>query len=219
MTIISTICFLARQGLPLRGSYVSSDGCETNGNFLQLLHLRKEDIPVLDTWLQRSQDRFTSPSIQNELLEIMANMILRKITRSVSGKLFTIMVNRTSDISNTEQLVFCLRDVDEDLTTHEEFIGVYDMDSTTAENITRVIQDILLRLSLQMSSCRGQCYDGAGCMAGCRTGVATTIQQQEPRALYTHCYRHTLNLAVQDCKKQCYSSRCFGYCGRNDKVN
>ena len=168
LTIISTIRFLARQGLPLRGSYVSSDGCETNSNFLQLLHLRKEDIPVLNTWLQRSQDRFTSPS---------------------------------SDISNTEQLVFCVRYVDEDLTTHEEFIGLYDMDSTTAESITHVIQDILLRLALQMSNCRGQCYDGAGSMAGCRTGVATTIQQQEPRALYTHCYGHALNLAVQDSVK------------------
>ena len=198
LTIISTIRFLAHQGLPLRGSYVSSDGCETNSNFLQLLHLRKEDIPTLNTWLQRSHDRYTSPSIQNELLEIMATMILRKITRSLSGKLFSIMVDETSDISNTEQLVFCLRYVDEDLTTHEEFIGLYDMDCTTAENITRVIQDVPLRLSLQMSNCRGQCYDGAGSMAGCRTGVATTIQQQEPRALYTHCYGHALNLAVQD---------------------
>lgn len=179
LTIISAIRFLARQGLPLRGSYVSSDGCETNSNFLQLLHLCKEDIPVLYTWLQRSQDRYTSPSIQNELLEIMANMILRKIKISLSGKQFSIMVDETSNISNTEQLVFCLRYVDEDLTKHEEFIGLYDMDSTTAEN---VIQDILLRLSLQMSSCRGQCYDCAGSMAGCRTGVATTIEQQEPGA-------------------------------------
>lgn len=121
---------------------------------------------------------------------------------------------------NTEQRVFCLRYVDEDLTTHEEFIGIYYMDSTTAENITRVIRDILLRLLLQISNCRGQCYDGAGSMhmAGCRTGVATTIQQQEPRALYMHCYGHALNLAVQDFeKKQCYSSRCFGYCGGNLK--
>ena len=76
LTTISTICFLACQGLPLHGSHVSSGGCEMNSNFLQFLHLRKEDIPVLNTWLQRSQDRFTSPSIQNELLEIMANMIL-----------------------------------------------------------------------------------------------------------------------------------------------
>ena len=216
LTIISTIHFLA----PLRGSYVSSDGCEMNSNFLQLLHLLKEDVPVLNTWLQKLQDRFTSPSIQNELLEIMANMILRKVTRSLSGNLFSIMVDETSDISNTEQLVFCLRYVDEDLTTHEEFIGLHSMDSTTAESITRVIQDILLRLLLQMSSCRGQCYDGASSMAVCRSGVATTLQQQEPRALYTHCYGHTLNLAVQDSvKKQCYSSRCFGHCGGNDKVN
>lgn len=49
LTIISTIHFLARQGLPLHGSYVSSDGCETNSNFLQLLYLRKEEIPMLNT--------------------------------------------------------------------------------------------------------------------------------------------------------------------------
>lgn len=108
LTIISTLRLIAGQGLPLRGSYVSSDGCETNSNFLQLLHLRKEDIPTLNTWLQRCQDRYTSPSIQNELLEIMATMIVRKITRSLSGKLFSTMVDETSDISNTEQLVFCL---------------------------------------------------------------------------------------------------------------
>ena len=70
--------------------------------------------------------------------------------------------------------------MDKNLIAHEEFIGLNDMDNTTAESITQVIQDILLRLSLQMSSCRGQCYDGAASMAGCRTGVATTIQQQEP---------------------------------------
>ena len=49
LTIISTIHFLAQQGLPLRGSYVSSDGCETNSYFLQLLDLCKEDVPVLNT--------------------------------------------------------------------------------------------------------------------------------------------------------------------------
>ena len=75
LTVISTIRFLARQGLPLCGSYVSSDGSETNSNFLQLIHLCKYDVPVLNTWLQRSQDHFTSPSIQNELLEIMANYV------------------------------------------------------------------------------------------------------------------------------------------------
>ena len=35
-------------------------------------------------------------------------------------------------------------------------------------------------------------------MSGIRSGVATKISLLEPRALYTHCYGHVLNLAVQD---------------------
>ena len=35
-------------------------------------------------------------------------------------------------------------------------------------------------------------------MQGCRKGVAVQILQEEPRALYTHCYGHSLNLACQD---------------------
>ena len=34
-------------------------------------------------------------------------------------------------------------------------------------------------------------------MAGCKTGVAKTLLQMEPHTLYTHCYGHALNLAVQ----------------------
>ena len=105
-TILTTIRFLARQGLPLRGSFAGSGLGEPNSNLIQLLHLRKHDIPALGPWLEKAQDRFTSPSIQNELLEIMANTVLRKISSNISGKMFSIMVDETTDISNTEQLVF-----------------------------------------------------------------------------------------------------------------
>ena len=39
-------------------------------------------------------------------------------------------------------------------------------------------------------------------MAGCRTGVATTLREREQWALYTHCYGHALNLAVQEVVKK-----------------
>ncbi len=35
-------------------------------------------------------------------------------------------------------------------------------------------------------------------MTGIRNGVATKILQLESRALFTHCYGHSLNLAVRD---------------------
>ena len=84
------------------------------------------------------------------------------------------------------------------LNVHEELIGLYSLESTSADNIMLAIQDILLRLNLSINNCRGQCYDGAGNMSGIRSGIATKVSSLEPRVLYTHCYGHALNLSVQD---------------------
>ena len=66
-----------------------------------------------------------------------------------------------------------------------------------------VIHDVLIRLNISISKIRGQCYDGAAAMCGSQKGVATLIQQEEPRAIYIHCYGHALNLACGDAVKKC----------------
>ena len=200
--ILSSIRFLGRQGLALRGHYKSADGSNTgseeDSNFLQLLKTRAEDHPQLLKWMERSQDKFLSPDIQNEILSIMAQFIQREIARDVSGKWFTIMVDETTDQSNTEQMVFCLRHVDDNLAVHEEFIGLYSLELTSAESLIFTIKDVLLRMNLKIENCRGQCYDGASSMSGHVSGVAKRVMDLEHRALYTHCYGHALNLAAQD---------------------
>ena len=39
-------------------------------------------------------------------------------------------------------------------------------------------------------------------MAGSRSGASTQLSSEEPRAVYTHCYRHALNIAVRDVMKK-----------------
>ena len=209
--ILSSIRYLARQGLALRGRYkTASENADKRGeldsNLLQLLKTRSEDNPELKTWLQKSQDKFTSPDIQNEILSLMALRIVRDIASELSGRWFTVMVDETTDLSNTEQLVFCIRYVDDCLNVHEEPVGFYCLESTSADSIMTTIQDILLRMNLNIHNCRGQCYDGASNMAGAKSGVSTKIRQLESRALYTHCYGHALNLATQDALK---GSKCM----------
>ena len=80
-------------------------------------------------------------------------------------------------------------------------IGLHNLEFTSANTIFSTIQDILLRLNLTIHNCRGQCYDGASSMSGSESGVATKMKDLEPRALYTHCYEHALNLATQDALK------------------
>ena len=100
-------------------------------------------------------------------------------------------------------MVVTLRWVNDELDAHEEFIGLHSLPSTEARTIVSVIQDVLLCLNLSMSKVRGQCCDGASSMSGIRTGVAKQILDVEPRALYTHCYGHSLNLAASDTLQKC----------------
>ena len=82
------------------------------------------------------------------------------------------------------------------------FIGLYSVDNISSNTLHLTIKDVLLRLNLNVTNCRGQCYDGASNMVGIRSGVATMILKEEPRAILTHCYGHSLQLAVCDTVKQ-----------------
>lgn len=101
------------------------------------------------------------------------------------------------------QVVLILRWVDDDLCAHEEFIGLYEVPTIEASSLVFVIKDTLLRMNLALAKARGQCYDGASNMAGIRNGVATQIQKEESRAIFTHCYGHSLNLAASDTVRRC----------------
>ena len=123
--ILSSLRFLGRQALPIRG-----DGDETDGNYIQLLTLRGEDDSRMIDWLKRKNEKYTSAEVQNEMLQIMALSILRDISQNIRNSVFySIMADETTDASNREQCVLVLRHVDNDLVAHEEFIGLYKVDS------------------------------------------------------------------------------------------
>ncbi len=81
---------------------------------------------------------------------------------------------------------------------HEDVLGLYAMTSETAEHITEVILDILIRCNLNIKHCRGQGYDGAPSMAGHISGVSTRIKSLCSKAFFVHCNAHSLDLALQD---------------------
>ena len=129
----------------------------------------------------------------SDLQEIAAN--LSKLS------FFSIMADECTDSSNKEQLVICIRWIDDHLDPHEDFNGLYKVDNITADTLVAAIKDVLICLNLSLQRCRGQCYDGASTMKGAWNGVAKQITDEEPRAIYLHCYGHALNLAAADSVK------------------
>ena len=66
------------------------------------------------------------------------------------------MVDETTDASNVEQVVICLRWVNENFEVQEEFVGLFEVASIGAENIYTAITDIFLRLNLSIDAgCNG----------------------------------------------------------------
>ena len=153
--------YLARQGQAMQGD------TDDESNFIQLLKLRGKDQPLLLKWLERKEDRYTSHDIQNEIIAIMANHVIRDLKKSdIRGGFFSIICDEYTDISNKEQLTICIRWVDKELQAHEDFLGFYNVPDIGAETIVSAIKDVLLKLQLSLVNCRGQCYDGASNMMG-----------------------------------------------------
>ena len=58
-----------RQSLPLRGNWDEDSASEVNSNVYQLLLLRTEDDKDIMDWLLQKSFKYTSPDVQNEILE------------------------------------------------------------------------------------------------------------------------------------------------------
>ena len=92
MKQLSSLRYLMRQGLPIRGH----DTFE--GNLFQLLQLRSEDDTQLSSWLR--EKKYFSPEIINEQIELMANSVLRSILSQIySAGWFAIIADEATDVS------------------------------------------------------------------------------------------------------------------------
>ncbi len=208
LKILSSVQFLCMQGLAVRGH------TDADSNLTQLLKLRSHDVPELNAWLERTSYKWISHDIVNEMIELMAHTVLRRITQEIRQSnpdgFYTIMLDETSDISVREQVSRCFWFVS--ATTfeiHEVFVGFYCTDSTKATTLLDIVKDICVRLEQPINKCRGQCYDGAANVAGIRQGLQAMFLKEEPRALFVHCLAHTLNLGVQNIAHNCAHCRNF----------
>ena len=106
--IIETLLFTAQQNIAQRGhegdrSNLGEVSDINRGNFWVLLHLRSKNIPWLGEKLKSHLDahmQWTSPIVQNEILDIMAEVVLGSIANDVkkcSGKCpLSLMKRQTS---------------------------------------------------------------------------------------------------------------------------
>ncbi|XP_014352110.1 52 kDa repressor of the inhibitor of the protein kinase-like isoform X2 [Latimeria chalumnae] len=203
-SILKSIIFCGKQILPLCGNEVDpTNTANINpGNFQALLDFR---VDSGDTVLQEHfryaprNATYRSKTIQTELIECIAEFIQSNRVEDVD-KFFSIIVDEAQHSCNMQQLPLFVRFCDPWGGVREEFLAFLSFDmGVTGEAIADTIKNIIGSVGLDMSYCRGQCYDGAGnLMAACKEAAACILAEY-PKAVYTNSASHELNLVIAKC--------------------
>ena len=86
--------------------------------------------------MEKKTVKYVSHDIQNEVLKVMAQSVLRENFRLAS---FSVMADECTDQSNREQLAICIRWIGEELEPQEDVIGLYKIDDISANTVVEVI--------------------------------------------------------------------------------
>ena len=91
--------------------------------------------------------------MQNQILSLMGDAIQKQILSDISQcKYFSILVDETTDVSQTEQLSLSVRFI-RDTKVHEEFLCFVPVSSTTGKDLASTILTQLSHLGLIWNIC------------------------------------------------------------------
>jgi hypothetical protein len=200
---------LAKHSLAFRGTN-SKLYDDSNGNFLGLVEMLAD--PVIQEHVRRitseeTQLHYLDPKIQNELIHLLASAIKSEIVRKIKRvKYFSVILDCTPDASHQEQMSLIIRYVDsssDNISIEESFLGFLDVNDTTGQALFEVLENELKCLDLDIDDVRGQGYDNGSNMKGKHQGVQRRLLDVNPRAFYSACGCHSLNLTLCDMAKTC----------------
>jgi hypothetical protein len=197
-TSIDVARWLAFQGCPFRGHDETLDS-RNRGNFLELIQiLASYNERVASVVLEKCSKsaKYTSHSIQKEILHVIASKVRDKIREDIGDSKFCIIVDEARDESKREQMAIVLRFVDKDGFIQERFFDLVHVKDTSALTLKNGISDVLSRYGLNIQNIRGQGYDGASNMRGEWKGLQALFINDCPFAYYVHCFAHRLQLAL-----------------------
>lgn len=187
--VIENIKFCAEANIALRG-HDESESSKNPGNFLRLVKLRSEELPIL-----LEENNYKGHMSQDEILGLISSKILCLIKTEIGNKPFSIIIDETPDVTRFEQVSVVIRYVDGCLRIFERFIGFFKVHSTTGEHLFDLAKAIIKDLGLSAeNNFVGQSFDGCSNMSGINKGVAARFRNISPRALFVHCRSHKLNL-------------------------
>ncbi len=166
--IVDVVLLLARQNIAFRGSEdfgrISVDEIykQNTGNFRALLiHQMGYDSDLKESIeMSAGNARYTSPQIQNELIEICGDYVKNTLREEIKEAQFSsVLADEATDVNMDEQLVILVRYVtfsSGNATIKEEFLTFLKVTDLTGRGLAESILTFLKGFGLDMNFLVGQ---------------------------------------------------------------
>ena len=138
-TTIESVRWLNLQAYTFRG-HDESSASNNRGKFLEMLRLMgRLNVDIDDVVLEKASKnaKYTSPTIQKEILHILVNKVRKKICEEVKDAKFCILVDKAKGVSNKEQITIVLKFVDIQGFVRERFFYIVYISDTTSSTIKK----------------------------------------------------------------------------------
>ncbi|XP_063769603.1 uncharacterized protein LOC134891463 [Pseudophryne corroboree] len=156
-------------------------------SLFELLKFLGQDSEMFRYWLMTNQN-FTSPEIQHEIIGLMSHEIIGLITKDVNqGSMYYSVIVDHIENSDLQQLSLCLRYLDSDMHPQEEFIGFLDPIEETGTSAANHILELLDRHSLPIDLLRGIAFEVSSTSSLCYMESRALLKQKQPLAMFVHC--------------------------------
>uniref|UniRef100_A0A8C5M644 TTF-type domain-containing protein n=1 Tax=Leptobrachium leishanense TaxID=445787 RepID=A0A8C5M644_9ANUR len=191
--LISSLRFLIHRGHTFQSHELIEE------SLFELLKFLGQDSEMFRYWLTTNQN-FTSPEIQYELIGLMSHEIISLITKDVNqgSVYYSVIINSINNADN-HQLSLCLRYLDADMQPQEEFIGFVDPMEETGTFAANLILDLLDRHSLPVDLLRGVAFESTAFSSQCYIESCALLKQKQPLAMFVHCGMPSGSILARDC--------------------
>ena len=178
---------------------------KNQGNFLALVREIADYYPLLEKHLEDPLHKdvtYLSPKSQNELIDIIGIRIIQKklVDEIIEAGMHSISADEVT-ASNDEILSICLRYVNKQFEICEVFMMFVELERITGECIAKALLKFYKDAGINVTECKGQCYDGASNMQPQKKGAASYISKDLLSAIAAPCCSHNLNLSLATSSK------------------
>ncbi|XP_042028087.1 zinc finger MYM-type protein 1-like [Salvia splendens] len=197
-TLLDVTRFILKQGWPFYG-VDEFDFSSNRGNFVELLDFYIQNNPDITKVLSLSapeNSQMTTLETQKQFVHAFASEITLAIVGDIGDKVFTLLVDGFWDISIDEHIGIFLRCVNDEGYVIERLLAIMQPPYCKSDFLKGVIDALFAKHDLSFSKLRGLGYNGGSGFRREFNKLKSLILQENPYAMYGHCFSCQLQLII-----------------------